>query len=39
MEWSFQPAEELASAMRAGAVTSVELTDEAIASITSATTR
>ncbi|RDI34625.1 amidase [Lentzea flaviverrucosa] len=33
MEWSFAPAEELIAAMRAGAVTSVELTDEAIARI------
>jgi amidase len=33
MEWSFQPAEELVAALRAGAVTSVELTDEAIARI------
>jgi amidase len=33
MEWSFQPAEELGAALRAGAVTSVELTDEAIARI------
>jgi len=33
MEWSFQTAEELMAALRAGAVTSVELTDEAIARI------
>ena len=33
MEWSFQTAEELSAAMRAGEVTSVELTDEAIARI------
>ncbi len=33
MEWSFQTAEELVAALRAGAVTSVELTDEAIAHI------
>ena len=33
MEWNFQSAEELAAALRAGAVTSVELTDEAIARI------
>ncbi|KAA2262753.1 amidase [Solihabitans fulvus] len=33
MERSFQTAEELVAAMRAGAVTSVELTDEAIARI------
>ncbi|WP_327100618.1 amidase [Nocardia vinacea] len=33
MEWSFRSAEELAAALRAGAVTSVELTDEAIARI------
>ncbi|RKT87382.1 amidase [Saccharopolyspora antimicrobica] len=33
MEWSFQAAEELVAALRAGAVTSVELTDEAIARI------
>lgn len=33
MEWSFQTAEELAAALRAGEVTSVELTDEAIARI------
>jgi amidase len=33
MEWSFRPAEELVSALRAGAVTSVQLTDEAIARI------
>jgi amidase len=33
MEWSFQSAEELAAALRAGEVTSVELTDEAIARI------
>ncbi|MEQ0562335.1 amidase [Amycolatopsis sp. NEAU-NG30] len=33
MEWSFHPAEELLSALRAGAVTSAELTDEAIARI------
>jgi amidase len=33
MEWSFQTAEELAAALRAGAVTSVELTDEAITRI------
>ncbi|MFG1642211.1 amidase [Amycolatopsis sp. NPDC049252] len=33
MEWSFRSAEELVTAMRAGAVTSVELTDEAIARI------
>ncbi|MCF6420972.1 amidase [Amycolatopsis tucumanensis] len=30
MEWSLKPAEELAAALRAGAVSSVELTDEAI---------
>lgn len=33
MEWNFQTAEELAAALRAGEVTSVELTDEAIARI------
>ena len=33
MEWSFRTAEELVAALRAGAVTSVELTDEAIARI------
>ncbi|OQS16305.1 amidase [Nocardia donostiensis] len=33
MEWSFQSAEELAAALRVGAVTSVELTEEAIARI------
>ncbi|WP_328616928.1 amidase [Amycolatopsis sp. NBC_00355] len=33
MEWTFHPAEELVSALRAGAVTSAELTDEAIARI------
>ncbi|MFJ6378387.1 amidase [Kitasatospora sp. NPDC092039] len=33
MEWSFQTAERLAAALRAGEVTSVELTDEAIARI------
>ncbi|WP_328391876.1 amidase [Nocardia sp. NBC_00416] len=33
MEWNFRSAEELAAALRAGAVTSVELTDEAIARI------
>ncbi|MEU3645748.1 amidase [Lentzea sp. NPDC034063] len=33
MEWSFHSAEELVTAMRAGAVTSVELTEEAIARI------
>jgi len=33
MEWNFQSTEELAAALRAGAVTSVELTDEAIARI------
>ncbi|WP_410574386.1 amidase [Amycolatopsis sp. cmx-4-61] len=33
MEWSFKTAEELLAALRAGAVTSVELTDEAIARI------
>ncbi|ROP34814.1 amidase [Saccharothrix texasensis] len=33
MEWSFRTAEELVAAMRAGAVTSVELTDEAIARV------
>ncbi|WP_181770859.1 amidase [Amycolatopsis pittospori] len=33
MEWSFESAEELVAALRAGAVTSVELTDEAIARI------
>lgn len=33
MEWSFQPAEEILAALRAGAVTSAELTDEAIARI------
>ncbi len=33
MEWSFQSAEQLVAALRAGAVTSVELTDEAIARI------
>jgi Asp-tRNA(Asn)/Glu-tRNA(Gln) amidotransferase A subunit family amidase len=33
MERSFQAAEELVAALRAGAVTSVELTDEAIARI------
>src|SRR4051812_30375539 len=31
MEWNFQAAEDLAAALRAGEVTSVELTDEAIA--------
>ncbi|CAL9464609.1 hypothetical protein SUDANB95_02693 [Actinosynnema sp. ALI-1.44] len=31
--WSFQPAEELLAALRVGAVTSVELTEEAIARI------
>ncbi|GAB2809331.1 amidase [Actinoallomurus bryophytorum] len=33
MEWNFQAAEQLLAALRAGAVTSVELTDEAIAGI------
>jgi hypothetical protein len=33
MEWSFQTAEKLVTALRAGEVTSVELTDEAIARI------
>ncbi|MGW2638481.1 amidase [Streptomyces sp. NPDC001348] len=33
MEWSLQSAEELAAALRAGEVTSVQLTDEAIARI------
>ncbi|MUM18447.1 amidase [Mycobacterium sp. CBMA271] len=33
MEWNFRSAEELAVALRAGEVTSVELTDEAIACI------
>ncbi|MFD0000484.1 amidase [Nocardia sp. NPDC127526] len=33
MEWSFRSAEELSAAMRAGEVTSAELTDEAIARI------
>jgi amidase len=33
MEWSYQTAEELVAALRAGAVTSGELTDEAIARI------
>ncbi|MCP2168910.1 amidase [Goodfellowiella coeruleoviolacea] len=33
MEWSFHSAEELVAALRAGEVTSVELTDEAIARI------
>ncbi|MFI9063737.1 amidase [Streptomyces sp. NPDC053429] len=33
MEWSYQTAEESAAAMRAGEVTSAELTDEAIARI------
>ncbi|MEV6559863.1 amidase [Nocardia sp. NPDC051756] len=33
MEWSFRAAEELSAALRAGAVTSVELTEEAIARI------
>src|SRR4051794_19533347 len=33
MEWNFQTAEELAAALRAGEVSSVELTDEAIARI------
>ncbi|WP_225827155.1 amidase [Streptomyces naphthomycinicus] len=33
MEWNFPTAEELAAALRAGEVTSVELTDEAIARI------
>ncbi|WP_326953982.1 amidase [Amycolatopsis sp. NBC_01286] len=33
MEWSFQSAEELIAALRGGAVTSVELTDEVIARI------
>ncbi|MFI1461959.1 amidase [Nocardia carnea] len=33
MEWNLQSAEELAAALRAGVVTSVELTDEAIARI------
>ncbi|MGO4618346.1 amidase [Nocardia sp. 2TAF39] len=33
MEWNFRSAEELAAALRVGAVTSVELTDEAIARI------
>ncbi|WP_431952194.1 amidase [Nocardia lijiangensis] len=33
MDWNFQSAEELGAALRAGEVTSVELTDEAIARI------
>ncbi|KUN09338.1 amidase [Streptomyces yokosukanensis] len=33
MDWNFRTAEELATALRAGDVTSVELTDEAIAAI------
>ncbi|MFE9763198.1 amidase [Streptomyces sp. NPDC005808] len=33
MEWNFQTAEEIAAALRAGEVTSTELTDEAIACI------
>ncbi|MEU2031422.1 amidase [Nocardia amamiensis] len=33
MEWNFRSAEELSAALRAGEVTSVELTDEAIARI------
>ncbi|MEV7341467.1 amidase [Streptomyces sp. NPDC093544] len=33
MDWNFRTAEELAAALRAGEVTSVELTDEAIARI------
>ncbi|MEV4187724.1 hypothetical protein AB0J28_40475 [Streptosporangium canum] len=33
MEWNFQAAEDLAAALRAGEVSSVELTDEAIARI------
>ncbi|MFJ4275708.1 amidase [Streptomyces coelicoflavus] len=33
MEWSLQPAEDLVAALRAGEVTSVQLTDEAIARI------
>lgn len=33
MEWSFQAAEDLADALRAGEVSSVELTDEAIARV------
>ncbi|MET8874387.1 amidase family protein, partial [Nocardia sp. NPDC004604] len=33
MDWNFQSAEELAAALHAGEVTSVELTDEAIARI------
>lgn len=33
MEWSFKPAEELIAALRAGEVTSVDLTEEAIARI------
>ncbi|MDH6115087.1 amidase [Kitasatospora sp. MAP12-15] len=33
MEWNFQTAEQLAAALRAGEVTSAELTDEAIARI------
>ncbi|GAB2657072.1 amidase [Nocardia goodfellowii] len=33
MEWNYSSAEELSAALRAGAVTSVELTDEAIARI------
>ncbi|WP_433593611.1 amidase [Nocardia sp. CA-145437] len=33
MQWNLRSAEELAAALRAGAVTSVELTDEAIAAI------
>jgi amidase len=33
MEWNFQTAENLAAALRAGEVTSAELTDEAIARI------
>ena len=33
MEWSFRSAEELVAALRAGEVTSVEVTDEAIARV------
>ncbi|WP_280401827.1 amidase [Nocardia carnea] len=33
MDWNFRPAEELAAALRAGAVTSVDLTEAAIARI------
>ncbi|WP_262985090.1 amidase family protein, partial [Nocardia cerradoensis] len=33
MEWNFQSAEDIVAALRAGAVTSVELTEDAIARI------